>query len=194
MAQVLRVPCKGTNIITINEALWRDTIFCRYIKSSLEAVFLSALLLLVCTWRHGGHVASQEQKHFSPLGTKLHLHVNSARKNSVALTPYMAALSRGCKPRIPCLKRFFYFRYMPPRIQAPPVISRPKTPSLIYKPRVCKRKLTVSGQCIYLQIWHFASSWGSLFRLHRTHLHTPVALPSRIHVQTVLGGKSKLYS
>ena len=26
-----------------------------------------ALKLLVCTWRHGGHVGGQEQKHFSPL-------------------------------------------------------------------------------------------------------------------------------
>ena len=166
---------------------------CPKIKSSLEPLFLSALLLLVCTWRHGGHVASQEQKRFSPLGTRLHLHVNSARK-FCCTDPHMAALSRGCKPRIPCLKHFFYFRYMPPRIQAPPVISRPKTPSLICKPRVCKRKLTVSIQGIYLQIWHFASSWGLPFRLHRTHLHRPVALPSRIHVQTVYGGKSKLYS
>ena len=25
--------------------------------------------MLVCTWRHGGHVGWQEQKHFSTLGT-----------------------------------------------------------------------------------------------------------------------------
>ena len=56
--------------------------------------------LLVCTWRHGGHVGGQEQKHFSPLGTKLYFHVNSSRKYSFVLTPNMAALSRGCKPRI----------------------------------------------------------------------------------------------
>ena len=56
--------------------------------------------LLVCTWRHGGHVGGQEQKHFSPLGTKLNFHVNSSRKYSFVLTPNMAALSRGCKPRI----------------------------------------------------------------------------------------------
>ena len=31
--------------------------------------------LLVCTWRHGGHVGGQEQKYFSPLGTKLYFHV-----------------------------------------------------------------------------------------------------------------------
>ena len=57
-------------------------------------------ILLVCTWRHGGHVGGQEQKHFSPLGTKLHFHVNYSRKSSIVLTPNMAALSRGCKPRI----------------------------------------------------------------------------------------------
>ena len=57
-------------------------------------------VLLVCTWRHGGHVGGQEQKHFSPLGTKLYFHVNSSRKYSFVLTPNMAALSRGCKPRI----------------------------------------------------------------------------------------------
>ena len=41
-----------------------------------------------------------EQKHFSPLGTKFYVHVNSSRKYSFVLTPNMAALSRGCKPRI----------------------------------------------------------------------------------------------
>ena len=43
--------------------------------------------LLVCTWRHGGHVGGQEQKHFSPLGTKLYFHVNSSRKNSIEIDP-----------------------------------------------------------------------------------------------------------
>ena len=37
-------------------------------------------VLLVWKSRHGGHVGGQEQKHFSPLGTKLHFHVNSSRK------------------------------------------------------------------------------------------------------------------
>ena len=37
-------------------------------------------ILLVCTWRHGGHVGGQEQKHLSPLGTKLYFHVNYSRK------------------------------------------------------------------------------------------------------------------
>ena len=56
--------------------------------------------LLVCTWRHGGHVGGQEQQHLSPLGTKRHFHVNSSRKNSTVLTTNMAALSRGCKQNI----------------------------------------------------------------------------------------------
>ena len=54
-------------------------------------------VLLVCMWRHGGHVRGQEQNHFSPLGTKLCFQVNSSRKNSIVLTPNMAALSRGWK-------------------------------------------------------------------------------------------------
>ena len=62
--------------------------------------------LLVCTWRHGSHVGGQEQKHFSPLGTKLYFHVNSSRKYSFVLTPNMAALSRGCKPRIGTLSKY----------------------------------------------------------------------------------------
>ena len=55
----------------------------------------------VCTWRHGGHVGSQEQTHFSPLlGTQLYFHVDSSISNSIVLTPNMATLSRGCKPRV----------------------------------------------------------------------------------------------
>ena len=42
----------------------------------------------------------KKQKHFSPLGTELYFHVNSSRRNSIVLTPKMAALLRGCKPRI----------------------------------------------------------------------------------------------
>ena len=51
--------------------------------------------------RHlGGHVSGQEPKPFSRLGTKLYCHVNSLR----ILSPNMAALLHGCKPRI-VLKR-----------------------------------------------------------------------------------------
>ena len=34
-----------------------------------------------------GHVGDQEQKHFSPLGTKLYFHVNSSRKYSFCFEP-----------------------------------------------------------------------------------------------------------
>ena len=54
-------------------------------------------VLLVCTWRHGGHVGGQEQEHFSPMGIKLYFHIISWRKNYIVLTANMA---RGCKPRI----------------------------------------------------------------------------------------------
>ena len=69
----------------------------RYLATKLHR---PACQLLVCTWRHGGHVGGQEQKHFSPLGTKLYFHVNSSRKYSFVLTPNMATLSHGCKPKI----------------------------------------------------------------------------------------------
>ena len=48
----------------------------RYLATKLHR---PACQLLVCTWRHGGHVGGQEQKHFSPLGTKLYFHVHSLR-------------------------------------------------------------------------------------------------------------------
>ena len=42
----------------------------------------------------------KNKKHISSLGTKLYFHVNFSHKISIVLTPNMAALSRGCKPRI----------------------------------------------------------------------------------------------
>ena len=77
--------------------IW-ETVECYFAKNYGFAIRI--FLLLVCTWRHGGHVGGQAQKHFSPLGTKLYFHVNSSRKYSFVLTPNMAALSHGCKPRI----------------------------------------------------------------------------------------------
>ena len=50
------------------------------------------------------HVNGREQKHFSPLGTKRYFLMNSPRK-FFALTPNMAALSRGCKPRILAIQK-----------------------------------------------------------------------------------------
>ena len=48
----------------------------------------------------------QDQKHFSPVGSKLYFHVNSSRKKYIVLNPNMAALSSGCKPRILLLLHF----------------------------------------------------------------------------------------
>ena len=42
---------------------------------------------------------------FARLGTKLFFHENSSGKNSIVLTPNMATLSRGCKPRIGVLRK-----------------------------------------------------------------------------------------
>ena len=68
-------------------------------------LILLVLVLLVWTWRHGCYVGGQEQKDFSPLGTKLYFryfHVNSSRKNFIVLTPkapWQPCLC-GCKLRI----------------------------------------------------------------------------------------------
>ena len=43
--------------------------------------------LLVCTWHHGGHVDGQEQKHFSPLGTKLHFSYEFFEKKFYCIDP-----------------------------------------------------------------------------------------------------------
>ena len=43
--------------------------------------------LLVCTWRKGGLGGGPEKKHFSSLGTKSFIHVNSSRKLVLFWTP-----------------------------------------------------------------------------------------------------------
>ena len=57
-------------------------------------------ILLVCTWRHGGHVGGQEQKHLSPLGTRLYFHVNYSRKIilywSPTLPPCFVVANQEC--------------------------------------------------------------------------------------------------
>ena len=69
----------------INNGSWR------YSKLSWFARVVAALMLMV----------KNKLNHFTPLGTKLFLCVNSSReKNSIVLTLNMAALSRGCKPSI----------------------------------------------------------------------------------------------
>ena len=46
----------------------------------MDFVFKIMNLLMVCKWRHGGHVGGQEQKHFSPLGNELYFDANLAQK------------------------------------------------------------------------------------------------------------------
>ena len=50
--------------------------------------------LLVFMWCRGSQVGGQEQKHFSPLATKLSFMSNSSRKNYIVLTPNM--ISPAC--------------------------------------------------------------------------------------------------
>ena len=54
-------------------------------------------ILLICTWRPGGHVGDQEQKH---LGTKLYFHVNYSRKIrlywSPTLPPCLVVANQEC--------------------------------------------------------------------------------------------------
>ena len=61
----------------INVGCWIE-LFCNvyYISQSLAL----RAVLLVCKWRHGGHVGGQEQKHFSPLGNELYFDANLAEK------------------------------------------------------------------------------------------------------------------
>ena len=57
------------------------TIQCSVIgKDQHEFVFRIQNVLLVCKWRHGGHVGGQEQKPFSPLGNELYFDANLAEK------------------------------------------------------------------------------------------------------------------
>ena len=43
-------------------------------------MYATISLLLVCKWRHGGHVGGQEQKHFSPLGNELYFDAHLSEK------------------------------------------------------------------------------------------------------------------
>ena len=53
----------------------------------MQDIFWLALLLLVCTWCHFGHVGAQEHKHFFSLWTKPYFHVNSSRKKILLFWP-----------------------------------------------------------------------------------------------------------
>ena len=74
---------------------WFRSIFSTQIVTIFHTFLNDSRLHVTC----GGHVRGQEQKYFSPLGTKLYFHVNSSRKSVIVFTSNMAALSRGCEPR-----------------------------------------------------------------------------------------------
>ena len=65
-----------------------------------ETILLSLCSCLFACDIRVAIVGGQEQKYYSPPGTKLYFHVNSVRKNSIVSTRNMAALFRGCKPRV----------------------------------------------------------------------------------------------
>ena len=74
---------------------WFRSIFSTQIVTIFHTFLNDSRLHVTC----GGHVRGQEQKYFSPLGTKLYFHVNSSRKSAIVFTSNMAALSRGCEPK-----------------------------------------------------------------------------------------------
>ena len=86
----LQVEGSGVNILTTTKT--------QPVRS--DFVMEIPIFIDLLPFDHSSHIGGQEQKHFSLLGTKLYFPVNSLRKNSIILTPNMAALSGGCKPRI----------------------------------------------------------------------------------------------
>ena len=47
----------------------------------------STLIILVCRWRHSGHLGRQEQRHFISLGSNLYFHLNPSRKQFYCTDP-----------------------------------------------------------------------------------------------------------
>ena len=72
--------CCLTQVILIKACEHTKALVFRYIEKW-------TLILLVCRWRHCGHLGYQEQKHFSSLGSNLYFHVNSSRKQFYCTYP-----------------------------------------------------------------------------------------------------------
>ena len=90
------------------------TTLCNYVNQfSLSSFSWFFPVLLVCTWRHGGHIGDQEQKHFYPLGTKLHFHVNSSRTNSMGhfRVPKLSLSKWGQAHNLSCENDWFAWEY-----------------------------------------------------------------------------------
>ena len=68
------------------------------------------LALLVCTWRHSGHVDDDEQNCLSPLGTKSRFHVNSSKHCLLywppTWLPYHLTANQAQQPQI--MMTFFW--------------------------------------------------------------------------------------
>ena len=87
---------------------WFHSIFSIQIVTIFHTFLNDSRLHVTC----GGHVGGQEQKHFSPLGTKLYFHVNSSRKSTIVFTPNMATFSRGCKARNVSHHKILFLAYL----------------------------------------------------------------------------------
>ena len=89
--------CCLTQVILIKACEYTKAFVFRYLEKW-------TLIILVCRWRHSGHLGRQEQKHFSSLGSNLYFHVNSSRKQFYCTDPQHGRLvttwcqrrRRGC--------------------------------------------------------------------------------------------------
>ena len=77
MTWSIRIKCEGSSAIS-ELVLRADLMTC--FRTKKQQCPTEDYLLLVCTWRNGDQVGGQEKKHFSPLGSRLHFHVNSLKK------------------------------------------------------------------------------------------------------------------
>ena len=68
------------SLILSNFAL---SIYDAFVNNLPIYVVSNDIKLLVCKWRHGGHVGGQEQKHFSSLINELYFDANLAEKFQV---------------------------------------------------------------------------------------------------------------
>ncbi len=91
---------KIKQILTVTEENCRGSLRNRHTSGRLfeaELVYIAGLQL---TSQQPCWMA--ETKRSPPLGTKLFYYANSAKTCFIVLSSNMAALSRGCKPRISC--------------------------------------------------------------------------------------------
>ena len=94
--------------IWLGVACWPDDV----LQDGKQQCHTDEYLLLVCKWRHGGQVGGQEKKHFSPMGSKLHFHVNSLKKLLLfwppTLSPCHAVANQELVNWPPWWKKLYY--------------------------------------------------------------------------------------